>query len=103
MKKYLIKWAFLVLVVGGVSFTAGSASAQVYVKVRPVEPVIVRPERPSPRHVWIGEEWQVRDGGYVHTGGHWAEPPHRGWAWVPGHWSHDRRGHIWRPGHWRHR
>ena len=101
MKKYLCR----IVILAGLIIAANSysADAQIYVNVRPVAPVIVRTEAPSPRHVWIGEEWEVRNGVYVHTGGHWAEPPHPGWAWVPGHWIHDRRGHQWMPGHWRRR
>src|SRR5450432_3382226 len=98
--KYLGIFAFVAILV----IAAGSsAKAQIYVNVRPVAPVIVRTEAPSPRHVWIGEEWEVRNGAYVHTGGHWAEPPHPGWVWIPGHWAHTERGHVWRPGHWRRR
>jgi hypothetical protein len=99
-KKHLGMFAVVAILVLGASF---SSSAQIYVHVRPVAPVVVRTERPSPRHVWIGEEWEVRNGAYVHTGGHWAEPPHPGWIWVAGHWAHDGRGHMWKPGHWRHR
>ena len=98
MGKFMLPFAlFLVLALGA----ALQGSAQIYVSVRPAAPVIVRTAAPSPRHVWIGEEWEVRNGAYVHVGGHWAEPPHRGWILVPGHWTHDRRGHVWRPGHWR--
>ena len=101
MKKYLCRMAVIAsLIVAGNSF---SASAQIYVHVRPVAPVIVRTERPSPRHVWIGEEWETRNGAYVHTGGHWAEPPHPGWVWIPGHWAHEHRGEFWVAGHWRRR
>ena len=40
-----------------------SASAQtIYVKVRPVAPVVVRPVAPSPNHVWIAEEWKPNGG-----------------------------------------
>jgi len=78
-----------------------SASAQIYVKVRPVVPVVARVERPSPRHVWIDEEWEPRGGAYVFVGGHWAEPPRPHAMWVPGHWRATRRGDMWVPGHWR--
>jgi hypothetical protein len=37
------------------------------------------------------------------VGGRWAEPPHAGWIWVPGHWKEGPNGSYWRPGHWRHR
>jgi hypothetical protein len=99
-RKHLGIFAVVAILVTAASF---SASAQIYVNVRPVAPVVVRTEAPSPRHVWIGEEWEVRNGAYVHTGGRWAEPPHPGWVWIPGHWNHDGRGHYWKPGHWRHR
>jgi len=45
----------LSIVVMAVSFTASTASAQIYVTVRPPIPVIVRPAPPSPVHVWIGK------------------------------------------------
>jgi hypothetical protein len=99
-KKHVGIFAAVAILVTAASF---SSSAQIYVNVRPVAPVVVRTVAPSPRHVWIGEEWEVRDGAYVHTGGHWVEPPHPGWVWIPGHWAHDGRGHMWRPGHWRRR
>ena len=101
MQKILARTAILSVITLAVAF---SASAQVYVKIRPVAPVIVRTAAPSPSHVWIGEEWESRGGQYVYVGGHWAAPPHPGWAWVPGHWKHhDRRGEVWIRGHWKRR
>jgi hypothetical protein len=100
MKKHFGRLAILAVILMALSFTT---SAQVYVHVRPVAPVIVRTAAPSPRHVWIGEEWEARNGAYVHTGGRWEEPPHPGWIWKSGHWAHDGRGHVWIAGHWRHR
>ena len=98
MKKYLSKLALLSVIALAVSFTA---SAQIYVRVRPTVPVIVRPAPPSPAHVWIDEEWEPRGGSYVYAGGHWASPPHAGWAWIPGHWKRGGRGEWWVKGHWR--
>ena len=103
MKKKLVKLAFLFALVMGAGAFTNTASAQVYVSVRPVWHPVVRPAPPSPRHVWIDEEWEARNGAYVAVGGHWAEPPHPGWVWVPGHWSHGDRGHYWHAGHWRRR
>jgi hypothetical protein len=100
MKKYLSKLALLSVIALAVSFTA---SAQIYVKIRPSVPVIVRPAPPSPTHVWIDEEWEPRGGTYVYAGGHWASPPHPGWAWIPGHWKREGRGEWWVKGHWRRR
>jgi hypothetical protein len=100
MKKQLMKLAFLaILVVGG----AVSASAQVYVNVRPTFAPVARPVAPGRTHVWIDEDWEYRGGRYVPVGGHWVMPPHPGWVWVPGRWVHARRGWQWRPGHWRRR
>ena len=98
MKSKVVKLALLVMVV--IAAGSFSASAQIYVSVRPTWHEVVRPAAPSPRHVWIGEEWEYRNGAYVATGGHWAMPPHPGWIWVGGHWIHDRRGHQWVAGHW---
>lgn len=101
MQKLLARMAISTVIALAISF---SASAQIYVKVRPVAPVVVRTAAPSPAHIWIGEEWEPRGGTYVYVGGHWAAPPHPGWAWVPGHWKrHDRRGEVWVRGHWKKR
>jgi hypothetical protein len=101
MKSKVVKLAFLVMLIIG----AGSmkASAQVYVSVHPAWHAVVRPVAPSPRHVWIDEDWEWRNGAYVAVGGRWAEPPHPGWIWYPGHWRHGSRGDRWYTGHWGHR
>ena len=98
MKSKVIKLAFLALLMIGAG--SMSASAQVYVSVHPVWHPVARPVAPSPRHVWIDEEWEARNGTYVAVGGHWAVPIHPGWIWVGGHWSHGRRGDWWIAGHW---
>jgi len=101
-KKLLTKMAFLAaLVVAATLGFSSSASAQVYVSVRPVFAEPHRPPPPSRTHIWIGEEWENRGGHYVAVGGHWAAPPHPGWAYVPGHWAHERRGDYWIAGRWR--
>jgi hypothetical protein len=101
MKKNLISAMILSFVLVAISFTA---SAQIYVTVRPPVPVIVRPEAPSHAHVWIGEEWEERGGQYAYVGGHWAAPPYARAIWVPGHWRREgRRGERWIRGHWRRR
>jgi len=85
----------------GISMAAyGNSSAQIYVKVRPVAPVIVETKRPGPAHVWIGEEWREEHGGYKYVGGHWELPPHPGERWIPGHWVREGRGEYWIRGHW---
>jgi hypothetical protein len=77
-----------------------SSSAQIYVKVRPVAPVVVQTSRPSPNHVWVGEEWREDHGNYRYVGGHWDVPPHPGERWIPGHWAREGRGEFWVGGHW---
>jgi WXXGXW repeat (2 copies) len=99
MKKKLVKMLLLVAVLFTVSI---AASAQVYVKVRPHHSEGVRPVRPSPDHVWIGEEWEPSGGSYNYSGGHWAVPSHRGYRWRSGYWRrHHNDGEEWVPGGWR--
>jgi hypothetical protein len=98
MKNFLSRATILLLLVIG---TAQNGSAQVYVTVRPPAPVIVKPVRPSPAHVWIEEEWNARGDRYEYAGGRWMLPPHPGWVWIPGHWRRTRLGWQWFPGHWR--
>ena len=97
MKRTLFKS----MLVAGIALAAfDSASAQVYVTVRPAAPVVVETPRPSPAHVWVGEEWREEGHGYKYAGGHWEAPPRPGARWVPGHWAHERRGDFWVRGHW---
>jgi hypothetical protein len=101
MKKHFGKILLLSFVVMASCLTA---SAQIYVTVRPPVPVIVRPVAPSPAHIWIDEEWSEQGGRYVYAGGHWAVPPHPGWIWVPGFWRREgHHGERWMRGHWRRR
>jgi hypothetical protein len=99
MKKNLFRFLLLLVVVLGGSLYA---SAQVYVRTRPVAPVEVRTAQPSHDHVWIGEEWEPNGKEYRYSGGHWALPPHPGYRWKKGHWSHHGSdGEIWVAGSWR--
>lgn len=81
-----------------------SSEAQITVRVRPPRPNVVvtnRPPAPSPRHVWVDEDWRVRGRNYQWHGGYWKRAPRAHAQWVPGHWSHRRGGEVWIPGHWR--
>lgn len=99
MKKNLLRLVLLFVVVFVVS---EYASAQVYVRIRPVAPVVVRTAQPSHDHVWIDEEWEPNGGEYRYTGGHWALPPHPGYHWKRGHWRHHGNdGERWVGGSWR--
>jgi len=86
----------------GIVVSAGvsSASAQIYVHVRPIHAVVIRTEAPSPRHVWINEDWRERNGSYEYNGGRWEAPPHPGYRYSPGRWNHGPHGDTWRQGHW---
>jgi len=95
MQKVLLMMA-IVLTCG-----AYTSMAQIYVKIRPDRPRYERTVAPSPRHVWVDEEWEPRGNEYVFTGGHWAEPPHEHARWQQGRWKHGPRGHQWQQGRWR--
>ena len=99
MKQKLAKVLLLVAVLFSVS---SAASAQIYVRIRPVVPIIVRTERPSPDRVWVDEDWQRNDDGdgYRYSGGHWAAPPRDDEDWHQGHWKHNHRGDKWMHGGW---
>jgi hypothetical protein len=83
-------------------FAVTESKAQIEVHARLSAPVVaVRAERPSPRHVWVAEEWEPRGGKYVYKAGYWAEPPRRGARWAAGSWHQTRHGWAWKPGSWR--
>ncbi len=77
-----------------------SASAQIYVHVRPIARVVVRTEQPSPQHVWVREDWRENNGRYEDRGGRWVAPPAEGYKYHEGHWDHSRQGHRWHQGGW---
>jgi len=85
------------------SLSATAVQAQIIVRVRPPRPTVVvtRPPAPTPRHVWVDEDWVQDNRGYRWHGGYWAEPPRARAVWVPGHWAGRHRGYAWIPGHWR--
>src|SRR5688572_11379463 len=78
-----------------------SASAQVYITIRPPAPVVVVTERPNPSYIWIGEEWVADGPKYKYVGGYWGKPPSPGYKWKNGYWSHSKKhGHKWVSGGW---
>ena len=94
----------MVLLIASVFSLENSQAQQIVVRVRPRRPgveIIRRPHRPSPRHVWVDEEWTPAGTRYVYHRGYWALPPHPGTIWIAGHWDHRGRGYVWVPGHWR--
>ena len=92
---------FLTLLVASMLLGVFTIKAQVIVNIRPELPRHERVIAPSPRHVWVEEEWEPRGGSYVFVGGHWVEPPYERAIWIPGHWQQHRRGWFWKPGHWK--
>lgn len=101
MKAMKTGMLLLILTVGIVA----ESTAQVVVRVRPARPrtavVVHIPPSPSPRHVWVAEDWRPRGRGYVWSGGYYVVPPHPRAAWIPGHWVNRHRGWVWIPGRWR--
>src|SRR4051812_20341728 len=82
-----------------------NAFPQVYVRIRPVVPVIkVAPPAPHPHWMWIDGSWRWdrRMRQYVWVDGYWVEPV-RGHVWIAGFWRESRRGYVWVPGRWRRR
>ncbi|WP_428328791.1 hypothetical protein [Mucilaginibacter sp.] len=101
MKKYT---RFLMLFTVMSLFAVASSHAQIVVRARLVRPgtvVVARPMRPSPRHVWVAEEWTPGGGTYAYRAGYWAVPPRPHAIWIAGRWRHTHRGYIWIPGRWR--
>ena len=86
-----------------ISFSALASYGQIVVRVRPPRPTVVvaRPVAPSPRYVWVEEDWVGAGDHYRWNGGHWMAPPRPRAVWVPGFWRHSRRGEIWVTGYWR--
>ena len=99
MKK-IVKILMLLSVVS--LFTVSGSQAQIVIRARLGRPgpVVVRPMRPSPHHVWVSEEWVPNGGTYVYHQGYWVVPAHPGAVWIAGHWRHRRDGYFWVPGHW---
>jgi WXXGXW repeat (2 copies) len=99
MKKYISRIIMLVAV--ALSFSA-AADAQIRVRIRPTIIIGTRPPPPSPRHVWVGGEWNPNGDRYDYREGYWSEPQSRyRKRYRQGHWQHNRRGYVWVPGRWR--
>jgi len=78
--------------------------AEVEIAYAPPPPpvvVVTRPPPPSSLYIWIEGQYVVQSGGWVWVEGHWAQPPHRGAVWTPGHTRQSGHAYRWQPGHWR--
>jgi len=90
------------LLVLAIAIASGAYSyGQVYVKVRPSMPRVVRVESPGHGYIWVNEDWTPKGSDYEFIGGHWVMPPKEGETWVPGHWTETSDGWMWIPGQWR--
>lgn len=101
-KKIIMKKRSRKLILLAVLFTtiSASVSAQVFVKVRPPAPVIVRTQQPDPLYVWVNEDWEPAGSSYRYSGGHWAPPPQPGYQHRSGHWVKTSKGQKWVKGSW---
>ena len=97
MKQKFSKCLFLAAMLFTVSF---SASSQIFVKVRPAFPVIVRPVQPGPGYVWVKEEWETDGNAYRYTGGKWVAPAQTGYYYKRGYWKTNAQGMTWVKGNW---
>lgn len=98
MKMKLVRQLFFAAVLV-TSFT--SASAQIYVRIRPTYPVVARPPQPAPHYVWVNEEWEPNGKEYRYAGGHWEAPTKPGYYRTQGHWQRTKHGQRWIPGSWK--
>ena len=99
MKTILFRFMIpLALLIGA----ALNVNAQIYVKVRPPAPVVVRPPQPSHVHVWIEPGWQPSGAEYRHVEGRWEVAPGPGMVYYHGYWKHhSKKGYVWINGGWK--
>ena len=68
----------------------------------PVEappPPVVERQRARRGWVWVGGNYQWRDGRYVWMRGHW-ERERPGWSWREGRWENQGGRYVWVAGGW---
>lgn len=99
MKTSIKLLLFLVFFAGATQ----SASAQIYVNIRPPVPVVVKTTQPKPNYVWVEEEWEPNGNDYRYVGGHWVAPPQPNYVYRQGYWKkgHKNKGQRWVAGKWR--
>jgi hypothetical protein len=93
-----MKSQFFVLLITITTLISCAPSA---VSVRPAAVVRVRPVAPSPRHIWVSDNYIYRHRAYRYRGGYWSVPRRGYHGYVDGYWRQNRRGYIWVPGYWR--
>lgn len=97
MKKTFSMLAFVTVVS---LFAATKAHAQIALSVQLTRPPQYEnnerfhPNRPSPNHIWISEEWVPNGhGSYDYRPGYWSLPPTV--RYVPGHWNNTGPNGTW--------
>ncbi len=100
MKK-IAQILIVLITVSLLGITAGKAQV-VVPKIPPFHPE-KRMRQPSPKHVWIPQEWDPfahgMHGNYMP--GFWEVPPRAGLVWIPGRWQKVPKGYTWAGGHWK--
>ena len=100
MKRFIV---ITIVILGAFLLEVNHANAQVVVTVKPVRPkvVVVKPRRPSARHVWIEGHWvwNRRARAYVWKKGYWTRVK-RGRVYVAGTWVKTKGGWLYKPGKW---
>ncbi|HUO51869.1 MAG TPA: hypothetical protein VMT93_05080 [Gemmatimonadaceae bacterium] len=96
----------LAILAGAALAIPASAAAQgpgtVFSQDPPPRPMIdVKPDRPSPDHVWQPGYYDLRGSAWVWVSGSWALPPAGKKTWVPAVWAHADAGWYLVPGYWR--
>ena len=99
IKKYTMKKQILFGSLVGITLAISACTTEHVVVERPAPAVVVKPNPPAGRTVYV-EEYRWRGGKYVMVPGHYvkAKP---GRTWVPGHWDQRPKGYVWVPGHWK--
>ena len=94
---------FILSALLGAAFCVGSVqAAEIVVGVKPPRVIVERrPERPSPRHVWINGYHRWDGHAYVWEGGRWDVPPREHAVWVAPRWQHRHDGYVFVEGRWR--
>jgi hypothetical protein len=74
---------------------------EVVVATPPPAPIIEEQTfvAPGPGYIWISGAW-VWHNNWTWEQGHWAQPPHHGAVWLPGHYAYRNGHHLYIRGRW---
>ena len=93
---------FLSMALGAAFLMGGVSAADIVVKVKPPAlKVEHRPDRPSPKHVWVGGYHRWDGNAYVWEPGKWDLPPREHAVWVAPRWEHRGGGYVFVEGRWK--